>query len=444
MTAPRFHLLTVAAAAVLASATPALRAQVAPATGTVRGSVFDSTTAAPLADAAVFLWDTPYRATSDSLGHFSIEGVPPGDYQLVYFHTRLGEMGISPGSTPVSVRAGATVQVHLATPSVFTLTTSSCLFEAPTEGTAVLAGFVADGDTGMGMPGARVTLSWRDEEGSLRGMELRTDGLGWYRTCAAPAAVPVVVAAEFLDRKGLRQERTLEPGSATELGFLLFPMSTTDVTGRLVDAESGSVVEGAEVRLRGTAHYAVTDPSGNFRMLDVDPGRYVLVATHLAYGTRGDTLEVPSGQALSVEMRLLPEAIEIEPVTVTVEGRPLTERAMGGIVIDRVQVDRVRRRARDVADLLRSQNIPGVIVRRRGDGTMCVGYMPGQVRMMFNTGCVPMVIFINNVRATNTELALQLPPESIDHMVIYKPLEAGNLFGSGSMNGVLAIYTRGR
>jgi hypothetical protein len=68
--------------------------------------------------------------------------------------------------------------------------------------------------------------------------------------------------------------------------------------------------------------------------------------------------------------------------------------------------------------------------------------MPGQVRMMFNSGCVPMVIFINNVRTTNTDLALRLPPESIDHMVIYKPVEAGNLFGLGSGNGVLAIFTR--
>ena len=141
-------------------------------------------------------------------------------------------------------------------------------------------------------------------------------------------------------------------------------------------------------------------------------------------------------------MRLSTEAIEIAPITVAVESRPMTERAMGGILIDRVAVDRVRRRARDAADVLRSQNLPGVIVRRRGDGTLCIGYMPGQVRMMWNTGCVPMIIFINNVRATNTDLALQLPPEAIDHMVIYKPLEAGNLFGMGSANGVLAIFTR--
>ncbi len=34
-----------------------------------------------------------------------------------------------------------------------------------------------------------------------------------------------------------------------------------------------------------------------------------------------------------------------------------------------------------------------------------------------------------------------MPPESIDRIVIYKPVEAGNLFGAGSANGVLMIYT---
>ena len=35
-------------------------------------------------------------------------------------------------------------------------------------------------------------------------------------------------------------------------------------------------------------------------------------------------------------------------------------------------------------------------------------------------------------------VTLGLPPESIERMVIYKPVEAGNLFGLGGGNGVWA------
>lgn len=386
MSAPRPSTLVLVTVVAVTTAAEGLQAQNQAVPGSISGAIFDSTAHQPLVDAAVFLWDTPYRSTTDAEGHFALDGIPPGEYSLLYFHTRLGEMGISPGPTAVTVSPGADTRVELATPSVFTLVTSQCLFETPTAGTAVLAGFVADGDTGMGLPGAHVTVSWNTPGGESRHIELRTDGTGWYRTCAAPAEVPLVAWAEFMDRQGLRREVTLIEGDRSELGFLLFPEHTTSVTGRLVDADSGE--------------------------------------------------RVPWGENN--------QAIEIAPMTVTAESRPLTERAMGGILIDRAAVDRVRGRARDAADVLRSQNLPGVIVRRTANGSLCIGYMPGQVRMMFNNGCVPMVIFINNVRATNTDIALQIPPEAIDRMVIYKPVEAGNLFGLGSGNGVLAIYTRSR
>ncbi len=439
---------TSAIAAAMASSAPSARGQVSSAgLGVLRGTVYDSTASIPLADAAVFLWNTSYRAVTDADGGFLIQDVPPGDYTLLFFHTRLGELGISPGPRQVRIVGRDTVDVELATPSRFTLMVTPCLLEEPGPGTGAIAGWVGDGESGMGLPRAQVTLSWLPD-GATQPSHLRidTDAGGWYHTCAAPSGVPVTATASFLDRQGLRREVTVSEGGAIEVGFLLWELEPAKVSGHILDAASGAPVTDAEVWLRGTSFRAVTGSRGDFRFGDVPPGTYMMFARHLQYGTKQDTLIVQSGRTMTVDMRVDTRAIEIAPITVTVESVPTTRRAMGGFTITREDIDKVRGRVRDAADILQAQHVPGIIVRRRSDSSLCVGYTSGQVRMYQNVsgGCVPMTIFINDVRATNTDLALQMPPESIDRIVVFKPLEAGNLFGAGSANGVLVIYTHNR
>jgi hypothetical protein len=299
----------------------------------------------------------------------------------------------------------------------------------------------------MGLPQAHVLLSWTPSGTTqLQRMQLETDLDGWYRTCVAPSGTPITATATFLDREGLRREVSVSEGGAVEAGFLLWELDAARVSGHIVDATTGSGVADADVWLRGTAFHGVTGSNGEFRFRDVPPGTYMMFARHLQYGTKQDTLVVPSGRTIVVEMGVDTRAIEIAPITVTVEAEPITRRAMGGLTITRAEIDKVRGRVRDAADILQSQHLPGVIIRRRADSSLCVGYSSGQVRMLNNEsgGCVPMVVFINDVRATNTDLALQMPPESIDRIVVFKPIEAGNLFGAGSANGVLIIYTHNR
>ena len=258
--------------------------------------------------------------------------------------------------------------------------------------------------------------------------------------------MPITATASFFGRVGLHREVKVAEGSAVEAAFLLWELEDAKVAGHIVDAATGAGVADAEVWLRGTDHRSVTGSHGEFRLGDVAPGTYMLFARHLQYGTKQDTLIVSSGTNISVEMRVDTRAIEMAPLTVTVESVPVTRRAMGGFTIGKAEIDKVRARSRDAADILQSQHLPGVIIRRRSDSSLCVGYTSGQVRMLDNSsgGCVPMLVFINDVRATNSDLALQMPTEAIDRIVIYKPLEAGNLFGAGSANGVLVIYTHNR
>lgn len=423
---------------------PPVGAQEPSAPGRIEGNVVDSTLAAPLADAAVFLWGTPYRATTDEAGDYVIPDVPPGSYTLLFYHARLGELGISAGPTDIVVQPGGVTRVDLGTPSWFTVLSSQCLMEDRDPGTGTIAGWVGDGSSGLGLPKAKVGFAWSvgSDQQPMR-MEVETDAEGWYRLCHAPADRPITVTARFLNLESLRREVSVPEGSATEAGFLLWELRPGRVAGTVRDAASGAGVDGAVVSLRGTSFRAVTNRSGAFRFGDVPPGTYTFQAQHLQYGQSQDTLVVPAGRSLVVDMRVDTRAIELDPLTVTVESVPATQRAMGGTTITRDQIERVSNRGlRDAADVIQALQIPGIIVRRRGDGSLCVGFGPAQARMMSFGSCVSMEIYVNEVHATSADMALNIPPESVERIVLYRPVEAGSLFPINSANGVMVIYTR--
>lgn len=424
--------------------TLALATPVSGQTGSVAGTVHDSIDGGPLPGATVYLWETSHRGTTDEEGRFRIDGVAPGDYSVLFFHDKLGVVGVSPGPRSVTVEAGGDAEVHLATPSMSTVVRSQCMLEDRPEKSGSVAGRVLDASSEVPLGGAKVTLSWPDEVSKAPQTIHETTGpFGWYRTCRVPADVPVLLGATFYDRQSERREIRVSAGGFTEASLPLRQQGASRVLGRLVDNASGDAVEGAEAWLRGTSHRAVSDENGRFEMSDIAAGTYMLMTDHLAYGVKMDTLIVPPRQRLSVEMRLDTRPIEIAPLTVTTEASPVTiDRRRGGIVITRDQIDEVRQQSRDASDVIRSLHIPGVIVRHNTNGRTCVGFTTGQVKMN-QTGCVRMLVYINDVRATDPSVALRMPPDAIERMVVYKPVEAGNLFGLGGGNGVWMIYTRG-
>lgn len=410
--------------------------------GSVSGAIYDSVSARPLTGAEVFIWNTSIRTVTDDQGAFTLESVPAGSQRLVFVHDLLLELGVSTGNTAVEVRSGQDAVVRMATPSAFTILRNTCLLEAAEPEAAVVVGFVGDDLSAVPLPGARVHLTWQDDLGSPHTLEAVSDSRGWFRFCDVPTGVPLGAEARFLNRSAARQEVSLGSGEQEWLQFQVAELVDGSLTGTLRDQDRGWGIEDAEVSLLGTRHSAVSGPNGRFRFSSVPPGEYTLRVEHLAYGERQDLVSVGDGMAVSVTVNMSIEPIELEPIAVEVQSIvDLDGIIAGGTLVTREEVDAVRHRARDLADILRMQHMKDVIVRRGQTGELCVGITTGQVRM-FKEECTSAIFYVDNARISSPEMVVNLSAADIDRIVVYRPVEAGNLFGWGAGNGVIVVYTR--
>jgi hypothetical protein len=422
------------------AATLGLDVQEPPPRPDVRGVVVDSTAHRPLVGARVVLWGTRYEATSDERGRFRIEAVPPGDYSVAFFHPRLAELGVAAGGRPITL--GVTdVEVELGVPSRFTLLVVSC---AGAGGVAV-AGRAFDESSGVSLGGVTVGFQWMEADGSIVRRSVRTGEAGWYHACALAAGATVAISASVLDRQSLRREVAAPEGSSVRLDLPLAPRRPSEVSATVVDAGTRMAVPDAVVKLgvSGGERLAVSDGSGRVSFEAVPPGHYTVSVEHLTRATRTDSVDVPSGADVELRIEVAQEPIPLPPLEVSVDAFEEVMGFMGGTAITSAQIDAVRERSRDLGDLLRNQHIPGVIVSRDFTGRVCVEFLNGQVNM-FKDACEPMMVVLDGVRVGVARDVFTMPAAIIEQLRLFRPVEAGALFGLGSSNGVLVITTKSR
>lgn len=407
-------------------------------TGVVRGLVFDSTGSMGLAEADVVLWGTAHQAQTNEDGYFRLDDVPEGEYSVVFFHSKLSRLGVSAGRAVVQVAAGAESEVRLAVPSMLTIVRTTCFLED--EENSYIFGTVTDAETGVSMPRTAVRLSWTPQS-SMRvsHADVETDGGGWFFKCGIPSGAAMSGSAAFLNLSSTTQQMALGPDGG-RMDLLLGEFSPASVAGVVTDNFGGNPMFGVAARLVGTNHFTVSNQTGQFRFPSVLPGEYLLELTHLGYETRTDTVQVLSDVAMTVSAVMSTEPIQLAPIVVSVDAERITTvAAMGGTTFTREEVERVRRRSSNIADVLRHTRVGGLLIRRE-EGRFCVEFPSGQVRLM-KRGCESVLLFVNNNRVA-PEAFYDLPPDVIDYFVVFRPIEAGALFGSGSAHGAIMFFTK--
>jgi hypothetical protein len=430
-----------------------------PQTGLV-GTVVGRASGLPFADAAVRLAGTAYADTTDGFGRFRFDGLREGKYGATVSHADLEELGIASEPRTVEVTRGAMTEAQLAMPGPAESMAAVCPNQAGE--VAALAGMVRDSISGVPVPGARVEAAWSEA------LRVEADETGRYRLCNLPPDVELTLEAEAAGHAGhvvairspgsgrfLRQDLQIPLVSEQGIVTRVVEAGTsgpTRIVGRVLDAVTLEPVEAVNVVFGTLGLQRLTDTEGTFVFPRVEPGSHELVLEHLAYGTRRDTVVVRGGELINVEVRMAVRPIELEPLTVTLERRPLPPKMHG--FYDRMDrgwgnfITRERIESRQPVRITQMLgDLPGVRLVHLSAGR----YMPilrNQVRFVDgrNVEQCPPLVYLDNIPILDgaQEIDLLVLPHDIEAVEVYK--SAGTVpakFG-GSMAGcgVIVIWTR--
>ena len=93
---------------------------------------------------------------------------------------------------------------------------------------------------------------------------------------------------------------------------------TGRVIGRIVDAEAGAPIAGAQVEVAGTSIRTVSAIDGRYTLLNVPSGAVAVSARFVGYQPKTVTgLVVPNGGAVEQNISLTASVVQLEEVAVT-------------------------------------------------------------------------------------------------------------------------------
>lgn len=108
--------------------------------------------------------------------------------------------------------------------------------------------------------------------------------------------------------------------------FFGYSQSVT-VTGTVTDADTGDVLPGASIIVKGTSNGAITDFNGNFS-INLESNKNVLIFSFLGYFSIEETVESRS----EISIALTPNANELDEVVIIGYGTQIKKEITGAVL----------------------------------------------------------------------------------------------------------------
>jgi len=234
-------------------------------------------------------------------------------------------------------------------------------------------------------------------------------------------------------------------GIATEVVTADEIVITDDVviTGRVLDRHSGQPLSGADLAFLGPAPDSTaawqggSSPDGEFRSVPLPEGSYRARASHAGYRTLEWVVVLEGTGDLELEISLVPDAIELDPVVVEVRRRSTLERtgflerrrAGLGWSLDRAQIEEAR--PLEPSDLLR--RAPGVSLAPGPPGHGPIAFMRG--------GCTAQVVLDGSPLGATVSIDDLLGVADVEGIEVHGAASQPAQFSRGACGSIL-LWTR--
>jgi hypothetical protein len=450
-----------AAAVIIALAPPAANGQLA----RLRGRVFDSVAALPLAGARVQLVNADDRArgifstTSDSLGQFVLDSVARGSYIAGFLHPMLDSLGLVFTERLLTISKPGDVHVDLAVPGPERIEKELCGRTSDIDSTGAVLGYVLNAHTLAAAESATVIVEWAEFSVDPTGVSHRvlyragtTGPGGWFAVCGVPISTSVVLRAlAGSDTTGPVQVDVPKGRIARRVLYIdhsIAPATTLADQGRhraivggWVRTEDGVPIRGARVSLFGSDIVGVTNDSGAFEISGVNGGSQTLMTRAIGF--------VPDERGVDITDRHIPVIIgllSIRRFLDTVHVKATRESMTSAVGFDDrrrlgagkffTAGDVERLRPDVLSDLLRHAPALGMVTDNAHDV---------KIRMRGDLGpCTP-ALFLDGKQLTNWEISdldSLVQPDQLAGMEIYTPAMTPAEFRTKMGCGTIVVWTR--
>lgn len=177
---------------------------------------------------------------------------------------------------------------------------------------------VTEGSGTVSLPGSVIVLRWTSDD-VLRPVREPAGADGSFSICVPRDARAATVWAEFGDDSSEEAIVTFEPGTASE-AHLRVRFGEADpgrIVGRIFDNSTDRSVATAAVSISGRPQQVQTDRHGRFALTGIPAGNHRLEVSMLGYAGLGIPVTVTRGLTTEVQVGLVPDPLELEPLVAT-------------------------------------------------------------------------------------------------------------------------------
>lgn len=243
-------------------------------------------------------------------------------------------------------------------------------------------------------------------------------------------------------------------GLATLATLMIAPAALVaqgTITGRIVDSTANAPLNAVSVQIANSPLGTRTDAEGRYVIHGVPAGAATVRAIRVGYRARSQSVNVASGQTLTVDFGMAPAALRLQEVVTTATGQQ-RKVELGNAITSITNVAQKVEQApvTSLSDLIVGK-APGVsvlqgnmtgstpVIKIRGLNSLSLNndpiYVIDGVRM--NTGN-----FSVGYTGTHVSYLAQLDPNEIQSVEIVKGPSAATLYGTDAANGVIVITTK--